>query len=243
MTWFWEGRFLQRPVRIVILAKAPRPGAVKTRLAPALGQAGAARLAERLLRRTIGTACASGLGVVELCASPAPGDPAWRRLSWPPELVWSEQTDGDLGERMATVARRVLASGADLLLLGMDCPELEAHHLQTAAAQLCGVDAALIPSLDGGYVLLGLRRFHPALFRTVPWSTDAVCAITRERLGTLGWSWREQGPLADLDEPADLERLPQTIRGQLAIGHDPGSPTPSGRTGPAGQHPGGDPGA
>jgi uncharacterized protein len=243
MTWFWEGRFLQRPVRIVILAKAPRPGAVKTRLAPALGQAGAARLAERLLRRTIGTACASGLGVVEVCASPGPDDPAWRRLGWPPELAWSEQSGGDLGERMAAVARRVLASGANLLLLGMDCPELEAHHLQTAAAQLSGADAALIPSLDGGYVLLGLRRFHPALFRAVPWSTAAVCAITRERLRTLGWSWREQGPLADLDEPADLERLPQTIRAQLAIGHDPGSPAPSGRTGPAGQHPGGDPGA
>jgi uncharacterized protein len=230
-------------VRIVILAKAPRPGAVKTRLAPALGPDGAARLAERLLRRTIGTACATGLGEVEVCASPAPDDPAWRRPSWPPELVWSEQSGGDLGERMAAVAQRVLASGANLLLLGMDCPELEAHHLQTAAAQLSGADAALIPSLDGGYVLLGLRRFHPALFRAVPWSTAGVCAITRERLRTLGWSWSEQGPLADLDEPADLDRLPQPIRAQLAIDHEPGSPATRGRTGPAGQHPGGDPGA
>lgn len=227
----------------MILAKAPRPGEVKTRLAPALGPEGAARLAERLLRRTIGTACASGLGVVELCASPAPDDPAWRRLSWPPDLVWSEQTGGDLGGRMAAVAQRVLASGANLLLLGMDCPELEAHHLERAAAQLSGSDAALIPSLDGGYVLLGLRRFHPALFQAVPWSTDAVCAITRERLRTLGWSWSEQGPLADLDEPADLDRLPQTIRGQLAIGHDPGSPAIRGRPGPDEQYSGGDSGA
>ena len=232
--------FLQRPVRVVILAKAPQPGKVKTRLAPALGPDEAARLAERLLRRTIATACGSGLGVVELCASPAPDDLAWRRLSWPPELVWSEQIGGDLGGRMAAVAQRVLASGANLLLLGMDCPELEAHHLQTAAAQLSGSDAALIPSLDGGYVLLGLRRFHPALFQAVPWSTDAVCAITRERLGTLGWSWSEQCPLTDLDEPADLDRLPQTIRGQLAIGHDPGSPAIRGRPGPDEQYSGGD---
>jgi rSAM/selenodomain-associated transferase 1 len=227
----------------VILAKAPRPGEVTTRLAPALGQDEAARLAERLLRRTIGTACASALGVVELCASPAPGDSAWQRLSWPPELAWSEQSGGDLGERMAAVARRVLASGANLLLLGMDCPELEVHHLQTAAAQLSGSDAALIPSLDGGYVLLGLRRLHPALFQAVPWSTDAVCAVTRERLRTLGWSWSEQCPLADLDEPGDLDRLPQTIRGQLSIGHDSGSPATRGRTGPAEQHSSGDPGA
>lgn len=230
-------------MRIVILAKAPRPGAVKTRLAPALGADGAARLAGRLLRRTIHTACASGLGVVEVCASPAPDDSAWRRLSWPPELAWSEQSGGDLGERMAAVAQRVLASDANLLLLGMDCPELDAHHLQTAAAQLCGADAALIPSLDGGYGLLGLRRFHPSLFRAVPWSTDAVCAITRERLRTLGWSWSEQVPLADLDEPADLDRLPQTIRRQLAIGHDPGSPATRGLSGPTKQHSGGDSGA
>jgi glycosyltransferase A (GT-A) superfamily protein (DUF2064 family) len=144
---------------------------------------------------------------------------------------------------MAAVAQRVLASGANLLLLGMDCPELEAHHLQTAAAQLSGSDAALIPSLDGGYVLLGLRRFHPALFQAVPWSTDAVCAITRERLRTLGWSWSEQCPLADLDEPVDLDRLPQTIRWQLAIGHDPGPPATRDLPGPAEQHSGGDSGA
>jgi rSAM/selenodomain-associated transferase 1 len=227
-------------VRIVILAKAPRPGEVKTRLAPALGLDESARLAERLLRRTIGTACASGLGLVELCASPAPDDPAWRRLSWPPALAWSEQTGGDLGVRMAAVAQRVLASGENLLLLGMDCPELAAHHLQTAAAQLSGSDAALIPSLDGGYVLLGLRRFHPALFQAVPWSTDAVCAITRERLRTLGWSWSEQCPLADLDEPGDLDRLPETIRGQLAIGHDPGSSAIRSCPGSVEQHSGGD---
>jgi uncharacterized protein len=180
---------------------------------------------------------------VEVCGSPGPDDPAWRGLSWSPELVWSEQSGGDLDERMAGVAQQVLASGANLLLLGMDCAELEAHHLQTAGAQLCGADAALIPSLDGGYGLLGLRRFHPALFRTVPWSTSAVCVITLERLRTVGWSWREQSPLAKLDGTAELDRLPQTIRGQLAIGHDLGSPATRGRTGSVGQHSGGNPGA
>jgi rSAM/selenodomain-associated transferase 1 len=225
------------------MAKAPYPGHVKTRLEPSLGANGAAHLAERLLRLTVRTAFASRLGMVEVCGCPSPDHPAWNQVDLPLSVVWSEQTNGDLGVRMAAVAQRVLVSGANLLLLGMDCPELEAHHLQTAAAQLAGADAALIPSLDGGYVLLGLRRFHPALFRAVPWSTDAVCAITRERLRTLGWSWGEQGPLTDLDEPADLDRLPQTIRGQLAIGHHLGSPATSGHHGPAGQHSGGDPGA
>lgn len=219
---FAEAAPLQPDVRIVILAKAPRPGHVKTRLEPALGPEGAARLAELLLRRTLDTACASGLGVVELCASPAPADPAWRRLSLPPSLVWSEQKGGDLGVRMAAVAQRVQAEGAHLLLLGMDCPDLRVHHLRTAATQLRSRDAALIPSLDGGYVLLALRRFHPALFSSVPWSSAAVCAITRDRLRALGWSWNEQSPLADIDEPDDLKRLPPGIRARLGISHGSG---------------------
>jgi glycosyltransferase A (GT-A) superfamily protein (DUF2064 family) len=96
---------------------------------------------------------------------------------------------------------------------------------------------------SGANLLLGLSGFHPALFQAVPWRTDVVCAITRERLHTLGWSRSEQCPLADLDEHEDVDRLPPKIRGQLAIGHDPGSLATEGFTGSAQQHSGGDPGA
>jgi len=185
---------------------------VKTRLEPALGPAGAAQLAERLLRRTIRTACASGLGVVELCTTPAPDHPAWRRLNLPAELVWSEQAEGDLGARLAAVAERVQATGAPV-------------------------------------VLLALSRFAPSLFRAIPWSTDVVCGITRERLRTLGWSWGEQSPLADSDEPADLACLPLGLRAHLETCHghrfipEPtGAPAPV-RQGTARQPAGGDSGA
>ncbi len=245
----WRANPLLPPVRIVILAKAPVPGQVKTRLEPALGPAGAARLAERLLRRTIRTACASGLGVVELCTTPAPDHPAWRRLNLPAELAWSEQAEGDLGARLAAVAERVQATGAPLVLLGMDCPGLGVQHLQVAVAQLTANQAALIPSRDGGYVLLALSRFAPSLFRAIPWSTDAVCGITRERLRSLGWSWGEQSPLADIDEPADLACLPLGLRAHLETRHGPrfipeptGAPAPV-HKGTARQPAGGDPGA
>ncbi|WP_255147145.1 TIGR04282 family arsenosugar biosynthesis glycosyltransferase [Synechococcus sp. ATX 2A4] len=230
-----------------MLAKAPVPGQVKTRLEPALGPAGAAQLAERLLRRTIRTACASGLGVVELCTAPAPDHPAWRRLNLPPGLAWSAQADGDLGARLAAVAERAQATGTHLVLLGMDCPGLDVHHLQVAAAQLAHHEAALIPSLDGGYVLLALSRFAPSLFSAIPWSTDAVCGITRERLRTLGWSWGEQSPLADIDEPADLARLPLGLRAHLGTCHGhrftPTATATRAHQGPARQPAGGDPGA
>jgi len=120
---------------------------------------------------------------------------------------------------------------------------LGVQHLQVAVAQLAANQAALIPSRDGGYVLLALSRFAPSLFHAIPWSTDAVCGITRERLRTLGWSWGEQSPLADIDEPADLACLPLGLRAHLETCHGHRfTPAPL-RQGPARQPAGGDSGA
>jgi rSAM/selenodomain-associated transferase 1 len=119
----------------------------------------------------------------------------------------TEQSDGDLGQRMATAAQRGLASGLPVMLIGTDCPQLEAPRLQAMAAALMKQDACLCPVLDGGYSLLGLRRFDAALFSDMPWSTDQVTTLTRDRLRQLGWRWHESEPLWDLDEPDDLARL------------------------------------
>lgn len=203
--------------RIVVIAKAPQPGRVKTRLIPALGAEGAAALAARMLACTLVAAFeAAGaadtadpaLGVVELCASPAPGDPAWQGVVVPAGLRWSAQGEGDLGARMAGAARRVLAGGERVLLIGTDCPALDAACLRTAAEALDEVDAVIVPSFDGGYVLLGLRRFDPSLFEGIAWSTSTVAAATRVRLDALAWSYRVLPALQDIDVPADLVHLP-----------------------------------
>ena len=95
-----------------------------------------------------------------------------------------------------------------VILVGADCPLLEARHLASAFDWLQqGEDAVLGPAEDGGYVLLGLRRVNRALFRDIPWGGDQVLALTRQRLAQLGWRWRELEPLWDLDRPADLDRL------------------------------------
>ena len=203
--------------RIVVFAKAPQPGRVKTRLIPALGAEGAAALAARMLARTLAEAAeasappgavasmergeATGASAarpcgVELCASPAPGDPAWRGLTVPAGLRWAAQGEGDLGARMAGAARRVLAGGERVLLIGTDCPALDE------------VEAVIVPSFDGGYVLLGLRRFDPSLFEGIAWSTSTVAAATRARLAALAWPYRELPALHDIDVPADLVHLP-----------------------------------
>lgn len=194
--------------RIVVFAKAPQPGRVKTRLIPALGADGAAALAARMLARTLAAAAEALPGGLELCASPAPGDPAWQGVPVPAAVRWSAQGEGDLGARMAGAARRVLAGGERVLLIGTDCPALDAACLRAAAEALDEVEAVIVPSFDGGYVLLGLRRFDPSLFEGIAWSTPTVAAETRARIAALAWSCRELPALHDIDVPADLVHLP-----------------------------------
>ena len=193
-----------KPVRILVFAKAPVPGRVKTRLAPKLGEAGAARLAARLLELALDQARAAGVGPVELCMSPAPGHPDWASVPLPADIQPSDQGDGDLGERMARAARRVLAAGTAVLLTGTDCPGLDATRLRLAAARLADHDAVLYPAEDGGYPLLGLKAEAPSLFEAMPWSTPAVARLTLERLAALGWRTWVGDRLRDIDTPEDL---------------------------------------
>lgn len=205
--------------RIVIIAKAPQPGYAKTRLIPALGSQGAADLAQRLLEHTVKVALDAGVGPVELCVTPAVQDPAWQAFTplacgeMRDALHWSDQGEGDLGVRMARVAMRVIERGESVLLIGTDCPELGIAELRQAAHALHrpvnSVDATLIPTADGGYALLGLKRFHPTLFEGIAWSTNTVAFETLCRLGRLGWAVHRHSMLHDIDEPADLKWLPK----------------------------------
>ena len=201
--------------RILVFAKAPVSGRAKTRLIPALGAAGAAGLARRLLEHTLAQALAAGCGTVDLCASPDFSAPEWADVPLPPGVATSAQGDGDLGARLARAARRHLAQGARVLLIGTDCPALSAVRLQAAAAALADHDAAFYPALDGGYTLLGLRADHPSLFAAIPWSTSRVAAVTRARMQALGWRVWVGEALADIDTPPDLLQLPEWLRQTL----------------------------
>ena len=200
-----------KTVRTVIMAKAPVAGYAKTRLIPALGREGAAELARRMLLHTIATASSAQLGPVEICAIPGSEDLVWQALKREMlalELAWTAQGEGDLGEKMARVAERVIAQGESVILIGTDCPAITHEHLQTAKAALCAADAVMIPTTDGGYALLALKKFHPTLFSDIAWSTDAVAATTRSRLNELGWHLTQMPPLRDIDTPEDLGCLP-----------------------------------
>ncbi|MBW8467152.1 MAG: TIGR04282 family arsenosugar biosynthesis glycosyltransferase [Thiobacillus sp.] len=203
---------MTQPPRIVIFAKAPVAGLAKTRLIPALGAQGAALLATALLDHAVAQALASGVGPVELCVTPAPADPLWSGLALQATLTWSDQGDGDLGERMARAAQRVLDAGEPVLLMGTDCPALTAARIREAAASLTAADATLVPAFDGGYVLLGLNHFDASLFAGIAWSTATVAQETRRRVEQIGWSLRTLPTLHDIDEPADLRWLPAHLQ-------------------------------
>ena len=185
------------------------PGSAKTRLIPALGAAGAAALAHRLLVHTLQKALAAKVESVELCMSPAPGHAAWQNVTLPQGVQCTPQGEGDLGERMAAAVDRVTRQRCQpVLLVGTDCPGLSAELLGEAARQLQAHDAVIVPVADGGYALIGLKLPCPELFATMPWSTSTVAKETLRRTAALGLSvW--QGPmLHDIDEPADLRHLP-----------------------------------
>lgn len=201
-----------KPARILVFAKAPVPGQAKTRLVPALGAYGAARLARLMMKLTLEQALSSGAGTVELCATPDLGHAYWQGIALPPGLALSAQGEGDLGERMARAVQRCLSRQEHVLLIGTDCPGLSAWHLRAAAAALETHDAVIHPAVDGGYVLLGLRTFDASLFADIAWSSDSVAGATLQRMRRLGWRTWVGNMLPDIDEPADLIYLPPRLR-------------------------------
>ena len=193
---------------VIVFAKSPQPGTVKTRLVPLLGEEGAAALHARLVKRTLDTTRAVSLGRVELHCAPDTDDPFFHFCEGHFGVTLQPQVAGDLGTRMFSAFASALATHAYVLLLGSDCPALTARHLQQADRSLRdGADAVLVPSEDGGYALIGLRRAEPRLFDGIAWSSENVMAETRARLTALGWRWRELETLWDVDRPEDYERL------------------------------------
>ncbi len=191
--------------RILVMAKAPIPGTVKTRLG--LPPHEAAGLQAALIRDT-----------TERAASLAPTTVAGANQLdlihpiLPDEVGLIPQSSGDLGDRMLDASGTLLDTSPNpVLLLGTDAPTLPATAIQEAADALNTHDISIIPSIDGGYVLLGLRRPAAAVFRGVNWSTGAVHRQTLARAQGEGLSMYEGEPWYDVDEPGDLARLREEL--------------------------------
>ena len=198
---------------VMVFAKAPTPGEAKTRLIPALGAAGAAALHRRLVMHCLRAARDSRLGPVELWCAPDAGDPFFRECERRFGASLHSQGEGDLGARMQGAFDAALARAPRAILVGSDIPALSAQYLRDAERALAsGDDAVIGPAEDGGYVLVGLSRCDPELFRGIPWGGSEALVETCRRIAALGWRLSELPALWDVDRPEDLERLSEDMR-------------------------------
>ncbi len=198
----------------MIFARAPIPGAVKTRLIPALGPMGAAQLAVRMLRNALQSAADARLGPVQLHGAPDAQDPVLQSAAAQAGATCVAQGPGDLGARIRLALAAALQVTPRALLCGTDCPALDGQVLREAdAALVAGADCALVPTADGGFALIGFRREAlaaiDAVFGAIAWGSPTVMSSTRDQLLRAGLRWTELATLVDIDEPADLEHVPK----------------------------------
>jgi len=190
---------------LIIFTRYPTPGAVKTRLIPAVGAAGAAMLHRQMTESTL---CKAR----ELCQPIAvhfDGSDSQQMADWlGTDLVYQSQGSGDLGVRMDRSIASACQS-ARVVLIGTDCPELTADILAQAFEYLLERDLVLGAALDGGYYLIGMRQPQPELFVDVDWGTDRVLQQTIEIANSLNLSIGYLPKLADIDRPEDLPLLAQ----------------------------------
>jgi rSAM/selenodomain-associated transferase 1 len=190
---------------IQIFAKAPLPGLVKTRLIPALDAAGAAALYKKMLRHCL--ANAAGIAPLQLWCSPDSQHEFLQDCARRSGAELYAQQGRDLGERMQNALAAGLRRYARVVLIGSDCPIMDAAYLRAALAKLEQVGVALGPAEDGGYVLIGASGQPPPVFQGMAWSQPEVLARTRDKLRQAGLAWAELPALWDVDSAADLPRL------------------------------------
>lgn len=189
--------------RILVVAKAPIRGRVKTRLAATVGPDRALALAAAFLADTMVLVdrVDGARGVLATTDGfQVPG-------SW---TVW-DQGGGDLGERLDRLARRALQDAPWVVLLGADSPGLPLALLRAACDAAAAGRAALIPAADGGFVALALPACPPGLFDGIPWSTAGTGAAMAAACARAGLDVVELPAWFDVDEEADLDRLRRDV--------------------------------
>jgi len=193
--------------RLIIFTRYPKPGQVKTRLIPALGAEGAANFHREMTEHT--------LSQVKKFRSTHPlsvevyfsgGQQQQEMQGWlGSDLVYRPQCSGDLGSRMAQALSKAFQESIDrVVIIGTDCPGLNANFMAKAFDLLGSHDIVLGPAIDGGYYLIGLCCFMAELFSDISWGTADVLQQTVDIANKLDLSVAYLPSLADIDRPEDL---------------------------------------
>lgn len=218
------------------MAKAPRPGTVKTRLSPPLTPAQATDLSICFLRDTLehlAVVSASGKAAGLVAYTPA-GDEALFDGVLPDGFALLAQRGHGFGDRLLAAAEDILALGfCSVCLIDADSPTVPRAAYEQAVTELARPGDRIVvgPAVDGGYYLIGLKRAHAEVFERIHWSTETVYADTRERAREAGLELIELPLWYDVDDGPTLDILKAELLGGIAPGFAtmPGSPAPSTR--------------
>jgi rSAM/selenodomain-associated transferase 1 len=202
-----------QPSALVVFAKAPIPGQVKTRLCPPLTPDEAATLHGSFvldtLERTKTAATKLKLPVDRyLACSPSSAHVFFKIMEERQQVKLLDQVGDDIGTRMHHAFETLFARGYRLVILvGIDVPSLPLDHYKQALTLLESNDVVVGPALDGGYFLIGLKRPAPGLFKDMPWSTAQVLRRTEEKAAALALKTALLAPWRDVDTLDDLRAL------------------------------------
>ena len=194
------------PECLIIFSRYPEPGKTKTRMIPALGKEGAAKLQRQMTEHTLHQA-RKLLSYRPLTVEVhfAGGDRQLMQEWLGSDVTFYQQETGDLGQRMKSAIRRAFAAGmAKVVIIGTDCPDVNPSILTEAFDALERQDLVLGPAEDGGYYLIGLNCPIPQLFNQIQWGTDQVLTQTKNIANKLGLDVYDLPLLADVDRPEDL---------------------------------------
>jgi len=212
-------------VELILFAKTPVPGKVKTRLVPELGEQGAADFAAAMIEETCRVAAEAWPGSVHLQAWPDADHALFRDLARRFRLRVSRQSEGDLGRKMFQALSRAHARGAAAVVMGCDVPQCPAETLRTAHAFVSQGRSAIGPSSDGGYYLIGMNPLVPRCFERISWGGPKVFDTTLKRAASAGVDLIVLQQLTDLDTWRDIEALRATDPGTVGrlAGGEPGT--------------------
>ncbi|MGB3208332.1 MAG: TIGR04282 family arsenosugar biosynthesis glycosyltransferase [Crinalium sp.] len=197
---------------LIIFTRYPEPGKTKTRLIPAIGAEGAANIGGKMTEHTLNQVKElQSLREVAVAVYFAGGNTQLMQQWLGANLRYQCQGEGDLGSRMALAFAKAFEEGSkSVVIIGTDCPSLKPKLMEDAFQELTQHDLVLGPAQDGGYYLIGLRRFIPELFTGINWGTSSVLQQTVTIGKQLDLALAYLPTLADVDRPEDLLILDQT---------------------------------
>lgn len=183
---------------LIIFARKPELGKVKTRLAAGIGEPAALEVYLRLLDHTRQVAIGSTCDIHVFLTVPIE-DSFWEGCDL------HQQGEGDLGQKMQAAFSFLFTRGyAKVVIIGSDCPDLSSADIKTSFEMLHEVQVVIGPAFDGGYYLLGMNKIIPELFEDIAWSTSSVLDQTQKIAHKLGLATFLLPPKADIDLVDDL---------------------------------------